>query len=62
MPTQDRRRAAVGGCRLQSHQRRARSSVCKGHTGLQLKALHVEHAPIEIQDPELDFEVGDKIG
>ncbi len=33
----------------------------KGIDGLQVKALHAEHAPIEIQDPSAPVEVGDKI-
>ncbi len=33
----------------------------KGISGLTVKALHAEHAPIEIQDPAVEVEVGDKI-
>jgi D-serine deaminase-like pyridoxal phosphate-dependent protein len=33
----------------------------KGIAGLKLKALHAEHAPIEIQDPAVNVDVGDKI-
>jgi D-serine deaminase-like pyridoxal phosphate-dependent protein len=33
----------------------------KGVAGLKLKALHAEHAPIEITEPALSPEVGDKI-
>ncbi len=33
----------------------------KGIPGLAVKALHAEHAPIEIQDPAVEVEVGDKI-
>jgi D-serine deaminase-like pyridoxal phosphate-dependent protein len=33
----------------------------KGLSGLKLKALHAEHAPIEILDPRVSVEVGDKI-
>ncbi|MGA2301533.1 MAG: alanine racemase [Candidatus Acidiferrum sp.] len=33
----------------------------KGISGLKLKALHAEHAPIEILDPAVPVEVGDKI-
>ncbi len=33
----------------------------KGQSGLRLKALHAEHAPIEIVDPQVTVEVGDKI-
>ena len=33
----------------------------KGLSGLTVKALHAEHAPIEIQDPAIRVEVGDKI-
>jgi D-serine deaminase-like pyridoxal phosphate-dependent protein len=33
----------------------------KGVAGLKLKALHAEHAPIEITEPGVNVEVGDKI-
>jgi D-serine deaminase-like pyridoxal phosphate-dependent protein len=33
----------------------------KNVAGLKLKALHAEHAPIEITDPKVNVEVGDKI-
>lgn len=33
----------------------------KGISGLKLKALHAEHAPIELTDPSAPIEVGDKI-
>ena len=33
----------------------------KGISGLKLKALHAEHGVIEIQDPSVRLEVGDKI-
>jgi D-serine deaminase-like pyridoxal phosphate-dependent protein len=33
----------------------------KDIVGLKLKALHAEHAPIEIVDPGVKVEVGDKI-
>lgn len=33
----------------------------KGISGLKLRALHAEHAPIEILDPGVSVEVGDKI-
>ncbi len=33
----------------------------KGGAGLRLKALHAEHAPIEILDSSLPVEIGDKI-
>lgn len=29
--------------------------------GLKVRALHAEHAPIDIMDPEVQIEVGDKI-
>ena len=33
----------------------------KGISGLKLRALHAEHAPIELTDPLAPVEVGDKI-
>jgi D-serine deaminase-like pyridoxal phosphate-dependent protein len=33
----------------------------KGAAGLRLKALHAEHAPIEILDSSFEVEIGDKI-
>jgi D-serine deaminase-like pyridoxal phosphate-dependent protein len=33
----------------------------KGIAGLQLKALHAEHAPVEILEPSANLEVGDKV-
>jgi D-serine deaminase-like pyridoxal phosphate-dependent protein len=47
------------GCKVISGERGLPS--VKGISGLQLKALHAEHAPIEIQDPAVAVEVGDKI-
>jgi D-serine deaminase-like pyridoxal phosphate-dependent protein len=47
------------GCKVISGERGLPS--VKGISGLKLKALHAEHAPIEIQDPAVDVEVGDKI-
>ncbi|HKW98618.1 MAG TPA: DSD1 family PLP-dependent enzyme [Bryobacteraceae bacterium] len=47
------------GCKAISGERGLPS--VKGIPGLRLKALHAEHAPIEIQDPDLHVEVGDKI-
>jgi len=47
------------GCKVISGERGLPS--VKGIAGLKLKALHAEHAPIEIQDPAVDVEVGDKI-
>jgi D-serine deaminase-like pyridoxal phosphate-dependent protein len=35
--------------------------LVKGISGLRLKALHAEHGVIEIQDPSVSVEVGDKI-
>jgi len=48
-----------GGCKVISGERGLPS--VKGIAGLKLKALHAEHAPIEIQDPAVSVEVGDKI-
>ena len=48
-----------GGCKAISGERGLPS--VKGIAGLKLKALHAEHAPIEIQDPAVSVEVGDKI-
>ncbi len=47
------------GCKVISGERGL--PTVKGISGLKLKALHAEHAPIEIQDPALHVEVGDKI-
>jgi len=47
------------GCKVVSGERGLPS--VKGVAGLKLKALHAEHAPIEIQDPAVSVEVGDKI-
>jgi len=47
------------GCKVLSGERGLPS--VKGVAGLKLKALHAEHAPIEIQDPAVSVEVGDKI-
>ena len=47
------------GCKAISGERGLPS--VKGMTGLKLKALHAEHAPIAIEDPNLDVDVGDKI-
>jgi D-serine deaminase-like pyridoxal phosphate-dependent protein len=47
------------GCKVISGERGL--PAVKGIAGLKLKALHAEHAPIEIQDPELAVDVGDKI-
>ena len=47
------------GCKVISGERGLPS--VKGISGLRLKALHAEHAPIEIQDPAVQVEVGDKI-
>lgn len=46
------------GCKAISGER---GLLRQGITGLKLKALHAEHAPIEIQDPAVSVEVGDKI-
>ncbi len=47
------------GCKVISGERGLPS--VKGIDGLKLKALHAEHAPIEITDPGVQVEVGDKI-
>jgi len=47
------------GCKAISGERGLPS--VKGLAGLKLKALHAEHAPIAIEDPNLDVDVGDKI-
>src|SRR5439155_9881354 len=47
------------GCKVISGERGLPS--VKGIAGLKLKALHAEHAPIEIQDAAVNVEVGDKI-
>jgi D-serine deaminase-like pyridoxal phosphate-dependent protein len=47
------------GCKVISGERGL--PMVKGIAGLKLKALHAEHAPIEILDPALAIEVGDKI-
>ena len=47
------------GCKAISGERGLPS--VKGMPGLKLKALHAEHAPIAIEDPNLDVDVGDKI-
>ena len=47
------------GCKVISGERGLPS--VKGLTGLKLKALHAEHAPIAIEDPAVDVDVGDKI-
>lgn len=47
------------GCKAISGERGLPS--VKGVSGLKLKALHAEHAPIEICDPGVHVEVGDKI-
>ncbi len=33
----------------------------KGHGGLRVKALHAEHALIDIEDPSVNIQVGDKV-
>ena len=47
------------GCKVISGERGLPS--VKDIAGLKLKALHAEHAPIEIQDPAVEVDVGDKI-
>ena len=57
--TQSERLVVDAGCKAISGERGLPS--VKGITGLKLKALHAEHAPVEIQDPAVGVEVGDKI-
>ena len=57
--TQGERLVVDAGCKVISGERGLPS--VKGIAGLKLKALHAEHAPIEIQDPAVGVEVGDKI-
>jgi D-serine deaminase-like pyridoxal phosphate-dependent protein len=47
------------GCKVISGERGL--PAVKGIAGLKLKALHAEHAPIDILDPALAVDVGDKI-
>ena len=47
------------GCKAISGERGLPS--VKGMTGLKLKALHAEHAPVAIEGPNVDVDVGDKI-
>jgi len=47
------------GCKAISGERGLPS--VKGLAGLKLKALHAEHAPIAIEGPNVDVDVGDKI-
>ena len=47
------------GCKVISGERGLPS--VKEISGLTVKALHAEHAPIEIHDPAVEVEVGDKI-
>jgi D-serine deaminase-like pyridoxal phosphate-dependent protein len=47
------------GCKVISGERGLPS--VKSIAGLKLKALHAEHAPIEIQDATVNVEIGDKI-
>ena len=47
------------GCKVISGERGLPS--VKEKTGLKLTALHAEHAPIAIEDPAVDVDVGDKI-
>jgi D-serine deaminase-like pyridoxal phosphate-dependent protein len=47
------------GCKALSGERGLPS--VKGMPGLKVKALHAEHAPIAIEDPAVNVDVGDKI-
>jgi len=57
--TAQERLVVDAGCKVLSGERGLPS--VKGIPGLKLKALHAEHAPIEILDPGVNIEVGDKI-
>jgi D-serine deaminase-like pyridoxal phosphate-dependent protein len=57
--TTGERLVADAGCKVISGERGLPG--VKGMAGLKLKALHAEHAPIDILDPALAVEVGDKI-
>jgi len=57
--TEGERLVVDAGCKVISGERGLPS--VKGISGLKLKALHAEHAPIEIQDRDVHVEVGDKI-
>ena len=58
---QDSGRADCGGCRSEGHQRKRGLPAVKGMTGLKLKALHAEHAPVEMTNSSYKLDVGDKI-
>ena len=57
--TAGERMVVDAGCKAISGERGLPS--VKGLAGLKLKALHAEHAPIAIEDPSADIDVGDKI-
>lgn len=57
--TASERLVVDAGCKAISGERGLPS--VKGISSLKVKALHAEHAPVEIQDPAVDVEVGDKI-
>jgi len=57
--TESERIVVDAGCKAISGERGLPS--IKGIDGLRLKALHAEHAPIELLDPRVQVEVGDKI-
>ncbi len=57
--TAGRRIVVDGGVKAISGERGLPS--VKGVAGLRVKALHAEHAPIELLDPKTPVEVGDKI-
>ncbi|HXI39644.1 MAG TPA: alanine racemase [Bryobacteraceae bacterium] len=57
--TDSERLVVDAGCKVISGERGLPS--VKEITGLKLKALHAEHAPIAIEDPAVDIDVGDKI-
>ncbi len=57
--TAEERLVVDAGCKVISGERGL--PRVKGIPGLTVKALHAEHAPIEIEDPAVDVDVGDKI-
>ncbi len=57
--TEGERIVVDAGCKAISGERGLPS--VKGIDGLRLKALHAEHAPIDLLDPGVPIEVGDKI-
>ena len=54
-------RAGCCGCRGKGNQQQRGLPTIKGTAGWRVKALHAEHAPIELLDSAAAPEVGDKI-